>query len=32
MPFVGGFGNYRRLCDAVAANGYEGFVRSGKPS
>lgn len=32
MPFVGGFGNYRRLCDAVAANGYEGFVLSGKPS
>lgn len=29
MPFVGGFGNYRRLCDAVAANGYEGFVLSG---
>lgn len=32
MPFVGGFGNYRRLCDAVAANGYEGFVRSGELS
>jgi cyclohexanone monooxygenase len=29
MPFVGGFGNYRRLCDAVAVNGYEGFVLSG---
>ncbi|WP_313024421.1 flavin-containing monooxygenase [Pseudomonas lopnurensis] len=29
MPFVGGFGNYRRLCDAVAANDYEGFMRSG---
>ncbi|HGJ8975505.1 TPA: flavin-containing monooxygenase [Pseudomonas aeruginosa] len=29
MPFVGGFGNYRRLCDAAAANGYEGFVLSG---
>ncbi|WP_160108245.1 flavin-containing monooxygenase [Pseudomonas izuensis] len=29
MPFVGGFGNYRRMCDAVAANGYEGFVLSG---
>jgi cyclohexanone monooxygenase len=25
MPFVGGFGNYRRLCDAVAANDYDGF-------
>lgn len=32
MPFVGGFGNYRRLCDAVAANDYEGFVRSGESS
>ncbi len=31
MPFVGGFGNYRRLCDAVAANDYEGFIRSGEP-
>jgi cyclohexanone monooxygenase len=30
MPFVGGFGNYRRLCDAAAANGYEGFVLSGQ--
>ena len=29
MPFVGGFGNYRRICDAVVANDYEGFVRSG---
>lgn len=29
MPFVGGFGNYRRICDAVAANDYEGFVRGG---
>ncbi|MES2258385.1 MAG: NAD(P)/FAD-dependent oxidoreductase [Pseudomonadota bacterium] len=28
MPFVGGFGNYRRLCDAVVANDYEGFVRT----
>ncbi|HEX8602607.1 MAG TPA: NAD(P)/FAD-dependent oxidoreductase [Pseudoduganella sp.] len=32
LPFVGGFGNYRRMCDAVAAGGYEGFVRTGQPA
>ncbi|HLZ83141.1 MAG TPA: NAD(P)/FAD-dependent oxidoreductase [Caulobacteraceae bacterium] len=26
MPYVGGVGPYRETCDAVAANGYEGFV------
>jgi len=26
MPYVGGVGRYRRKCDEVAANGYEGFV------
>jgi len=25
MPYLGGVGNYRTHCDAVAANGYEGF-------
>ncbi len=25
MPYVGGVGNYRQRCDAVAANNYEGF-------
>jgi cyclohexanone monooxygenase len=25
MPYVGGVGAYRRKCDEVAANGYEGF-------
>ncbi|MDQ3787738.1 MAG: NAD(P)/FAD-dependent oxidoreductase [Actinomycetota bacterium] len=25
MPYVGGVGPYRQKCDAVAANGYEGF-------
>jgi cyclohexanone monooxygenase len=25
MPYVGGVGVYREKCDAVAANGYEGF-------
>jgi len=26
MPYVGGVGPYREICDAVAAKGYEGFV------
>ncbi|MDE2580601.1 MAG: NAD(P)/FAD-dependent oxidoreductase [Rhodospirillales bacterium] len=26
MPYVGGFDRYKRRCDAVAANGYEGFT------
>ena len=26
MPYVGGIGRYRVKCDAVAANGYEGFA------
>ena len=25
MPYVGGVGAYRRKCDEIAANGYEGF-------
>ena len=25
LPYIGGVGNYRDKCDAVAANGYEGF-------
>ena len=25
MPYIGGVGVYREKCDAVAANGYEGF-------
>ncbi len=28
MPYVGGFDAYKRRCDAVAANGYEGFTLS----
>ena len=28
MPYVGGFANYKKRCDAVAANGYEGFSMS----
>lgn len=29
LPYTGGMRRYRSRCDAVAANGYEGFVRSG---
>ena len=30
MPYVGGVGVYRELCNAVAAKGYEGFALSGQ--
>ncbi|MGX1321087.1 cyclohexanone monooxygenase [Bradyrhizobium sp. USDA 377] len=26
MPYIGGVGTYRRICDEVAAKGYDGFV------
>jgi cyclohexanone monooxygenase len=26
LPYVGGVGTYREICDAVAERGYEGFV------
>jgi cyclohexanone monooxygenase len=29
MPYIGGVGAYRRICDDVAAKGYEGFAMSG---
>ncbi|MCW5744579.1 MAG: NAD(P)/FAD-dependent oxidoreductase [Alphaproteobacteria bacterium] len=32
MPYVGGFDAYKRRCDAVAANGYEGFEFSRQPA
>ncbi len=28
MPYIGGFGNYRRICDEVRDTGYEGYVLS----
>ena len=28
MPYTGGFPEYVKRCDAVAANGYEGFSLS----
>jgi cyclohexanone monooxygenase len=30
MPFVGGIGVYKQICDDVAANGYRGFNRRAK--
>ena len=26
LPYIGGFGTYRKLCDEIAAKGYEGFA------
>ncbi len=26
MPYIGGVGVYRQICNDVAANGYEGFA------
>jgi cyclohexanone monooxygenase len=29
LPYIGGVGNYRRLCTDMVAKGYEGFVETG---
>jgi cyclohexanone monooxygenase len=29
MPYIGGVGPYRQICNDVAAKGYEGFVMTG---
>ena len=29
MPYVGGVDRYKKTCDRIAANGYEGFVTTG---
>ncbi|HEX4368619.1 MAG TPA: NAD(P)/FAD-dependent oxidoreductase [Rhodopila sp.] len=29
LPYIGGVGAYRRRCDEIAANGYEGFQLAG---
>jgi len=29
MPYIGGVGPYRQICNDVAARGYEGFVMTG---
>ena len=26
LPYIGGFGTYRKLCEDIAAKGYEGFA------
>lgn len=26
MPYIGGFGTYRKLCEEIAEKGYEGFL------
>jgi cyclohexanone monooxygenase len=28
MPYVGGVHNYKKKCDEVARNGYQGFMLS----
>jgi len=30
MPYIGGVGVYRQICNDVAARGYEGFVMTGR--
>src|SRR5579863_3248724 len=30
MPYIGGVGIYRRICDDVAAKGYEGFAMTAR--
>ena len=30
MPYIGGVGAYRKICDEVAAKGYEGFAVTAK--
>jgi cyclohexanone monooxygenase len=30
MPYIGGVGAYRKICDEVAAKGYEGFAMTAK--
>ena len=26
MPYIGGVGRYRKKCEEIVANGYQGFV------
>jgi cyclohexanone monooxygenase len=28
MPYIGGVGAYRKICNEVAAKGYDGFTMS----
>jgi cyclohexanone monooxygenase len=31
MPYIGGVGTYRQICNDVVAKGYEGFVMTEAP-
>ena len=31
LPYIGGVGRYREICDDVAADGYRGFRIPGHP-
>ncbi len=31
MPYIGGVGTYRDICDGIAARGYEGFILAARP-
>jgi cation diffusion facilitator CzcD-associated flavoprotein CzcO len=32
LPYIGGVGEFRRICDEVAASGYDGFALSPAPA
>ena len=32
LPYTGGVGRYREICEEIAADGYRGFALSGAPS
>ncbi len=32
MPYIGGVGTYREICDRIAATGYEGFAIDAPPA
>jgi cation diffusion facilitator CzcD-associated flavoprotein CzcO len=32
LPYVGGVGPYREVCDGVAASGYQGFTMTAEPA
>ncbi len=32
LPYVGGVGPYREICDGVAASGYQGFTMTAEPA
>ena len=32
MPYIGGVGAYRQICNEVAAKGYEGFAMTAAES